>query len=190
MTAILGDTQGLTNQLASAETYKVMTELIELGVDRPALEEKRRESSKMQAEIYKYKGRLIERTEFANEGKVATVHIPQDEINKYSPLYNPAPLVQGDMLQTLGVQVAVVFKEYTDGRVTGAIRCNPGYGIAADLATHLGGGGHAFASGFKDVSGKPFNEIKSECIRKATELLAKIEEEKPDETVQYAYQTD
>lgn len=190
MTAILGDTQGLTNQLASAETYKVMTELIELGVDRPALEEKRRESSKMQAEIYKYKGRLIERTEFANDGKVATVHIPQDEINKYSPLYNPAPLVQGDMLQTLGVQVAIVFKEYTDGRVTGAIRCNPGYGIAADLATHLGGGGHAFASGFKDVSGKPFNEIKSECIRKATELLAKIEEEKPDEAVQYAYQTD
>ncbi|MDB5169344.1 MAG: hypothetical protein JWO41_700 [Candidatus Saccharibacteria bacterium] len=190
MTAILGDTQGLTNQLAKVDTYRAMTELVELGVDRPSLEEKRREASKMQLEIYKYKGRLIERTEFAYDGKIALVHIPQDEINTYSPLYNPGPLVQGDMLQTMGVQVAVVFKEYTDGRVTGAIRSNPGYGMAADLAKHLGGGGHAFASGFKDVSGKPFNEIKSECIRYASELLAKIEEEKPDETVQYAYQTD
>src|SRR5690606_32473499 len=33
MSAILGDTQGLANKLASAPTYRVMAELIELGVD-------------------------------------------------------------------------------------------------------------------------------------------------------------
>jgi nanoRNase/pAp phosphatase (c-di-AMP/oligoRNAs hydrolase) len=58
------------------------------------------------------------------------------------------------------------------------------------LAEHFGGGGHPYASGFKIQNGKPFNEVKSECIRVATELLAKLEQENTDETAQYAYTTD
>jgi phosphoesterase RecJ-like protein len=170
MTSILGDTQGLTNQLASADTYRVMAELIDSGVDRPMLEELRREYSKMPPEIFKYKAELIQRTELTSEDRIALVTIPQAEINSYSPLYNPAPLIQGDMLQTAGVQVAIVFKTYSDGHMTAAIRCNPGTGIGATLAESFGGGGHPFASGFK-VSGKPFDEVKSECITRATELI-------------------
>jgi len=170
MTSILGDTQGLTNQLASADTYRVMAELVESGVDRPALEEIRREYGKMPAEIFKYKAELITRTQLSEDGKIAWVSIPQQEINNYSPLYNPAPLIQNDMLQTVSVQVAVVFKEYSDGHLTAAIRCNPGAGIGAKLAEHFGGGGHPFASGFK-VSDKPFEQVKSDCIALATTLL-------------------
>ncbi len=189
MTSILGDTQGLTNQLASAETYRVMAELVDNGVDRPALEEMRREFGKMQPEIFKYKARLIERTEFATAGTIATVIVPQAEINKYSPLYNPAPLVQNDMLQVKDVRVAIVFKQYNDGRVTGAIRCSQNSPVGAELAGHLGGGGHAFASGFKITDGRPVNEIKSECISYAGQLLAKLEEGNSDEAIQYAYST-
>lgn len=169
-TSILGDTQGLTNQLATAETYRVMASLVEAGVDRPALEELRREYSKMPPEIFRYKAELIQRTQLVSDGVIAVVSIPQTEINSYSPLYNPAPLIQNDMLQTTGVRVAIVFKEYADGHLTAAIRCNPEAGIGAQLAEHFGGGGHPFASGFK-VSNKPFDEVKSECIVKATELL-------------------
>src|SRR5580658_4783783 len=43
MSSILGDTQGLSNQLASAETYRVMADFVAAGVDRPKLEELRRE---------------------------------------------------------------------------------------------------------------------------------------------------
>ena len=172
MTAILGDTQGLSNQLASADSYRVMGELLDLGVDRPALEERRRELSKMPATIFTYKGTLLQRTEFHDDGRIALITIPQAEINTYSPLYNPAPLVQGDMLQTIGVQVAVVMKHYADGKVTGAIRCNPGYGVGAELAEHLGGGGHAFASGFK-VTNRGFTEVKADCLSYCRELLAK-----------------
>lgn len=169
--SILGDTQGLTNQLASAETYRIMAELIDIGVDRPRLEELRREYGKMPPEIFRYKAELIKRTELVIDGKLAIVSVPQAEINRYSPLYNPAPLVQGDMLQTLGVEIAVVFKIYDDGKITGAIRCNPGAPIAAKLAEHLGGGGHTFASGFKITDGRKFDEIKSECLAKVTKLL-------------------
>jgi len=174
MTCILGDTQGLTNQLASAETYRVMAAMVDAGVNRPKLEELRREYSKMPPEIYKYKADLIKRTQFAVDSRLALVTIPQAEISQYSPLYNPGPLIQGDMLQTTGVEVAIVLKHYTDGKVTAAIRCNPTAGVAAELAQHFGGGGHTFAAGFKTTDGRPLDQIKSECLNFTTELLDKL----------------
>ena len=171
MTGILGDTQGLTNQLASAHTYEVMSELIAAGADRPALEELRRKASKMHESIYRYKGKLIERTEFANDNQIAFVSIPQAELVLYSPLYNPGPLIQTDMLQIEDVRVGVVFKVYDDGKITGMIRCNAGAEIANKIAVHFGGGGHGFAAGFKITDGRDINEVKSECISYTSELL-------------------
>ena len=189
-TSILGDTQGLSNQLTSAETYRVMAELTEGGVDRSKLEELRRAATKMPVSILHYKGELLKRAELTHDDKIATVTIPQDEITRFSPLYNPGPLVQGDLLQTQAVQVAIVFKTYDDGKITGAIRCNAGAAIAAELASSLGGGGHPYASGFKITNGKPFSEIKMECLATARQLLDRLKEDTPDETVQYAYSTD
>jgi len=174
--SILGDTQGLSNQLATAETYRIMTEMVAAGVDRPKLEEQRRLFSKMPLVIFKYKSVLMARTEFVDGGRIATVTVPQDEINQYSPLYNPAPLVQLDMLQTTGVEIAIVFKCYDGGKITAAIRSNLTAPVAAQLASRFGGGGHAHASGFKITEKKPFNEVKSECLKVATELLDKLPE--------------
>lgn len=172
--SILGDTQGLSNQLAKPATYRIVADMIEAGVDRGRLEEARRELGKMPAEIFKYKADLISRTEFAGDGRVAYLTVPQAEINQFSPMYNPAPLIQGDMLQTSGVEVAIVLKRYDDGRVTGAIRCNPAAGIAAQLAERFGGGGHAFASGFKVTDNKDFDRLKADCLKAAAELLDKL----------------
>ncbi|MGH7195390.1 MAG: DHH family phosphoesterase [Candidatus Saccharimonadales bacterium] len=171
MTAILGDTQGLANNLAGAETYQVMSQMVAAGVDRPQLEDARRELSKMAPEIFKYKAELIRRTEFYLSGKLAIVSIPQSEINQYSPLYNPAPLIQNDMLATDGVAIAVVLKNYDDGHTTAAIRCNSSAPIAAQLAEHFGGGGHLCAAGFKIQNGQSFDNLKSETIRCTGELL-------------------
>lgn len=173
LTAILGDTQGLSNALASASTYRVVANMIEEGLNRTKLEELRREHSKMPEVIYKYKAQLIDRTELHADGRIAIVVVPQAEINEFSPLYNPAPLIQNDMLQIEGVAIAIVLKHYDDGKVTGAIRSNHGFEIAADLAVHFGGGGHPNASGFKLTGGRSFDSIKSECISVATELLDK-----------------
>lgn len=189
MTAILGDTQGLSNQLTTADTYRAMAALTDAGVERPKLEEIRRATTKMPVSILHYKGELLKRAELSYEDSIATITIPQDEINRFSPLYNPGPLVQGDLLQTQGVRVAIVFKTYDDGKITGAIRCNAGSPIAAALAGSLGGGGHTYASGFKITNGKPFNEVKAECLRAAAELLDKLDEDNTDETVQYTYTT-
>ncbi len=174
MNAILGDTQGLSNSLATSKTYRIMADMIDSGVDRSRLEESRRAFGKMPQSIYRYKAELIKRTEFYVDGRLALVSIPQSEINDYSPLYNPAPLIQNDMLQTEGVGIGIVLKIYNDGHVTGAIRANPTFSVAAELAEHFGGGGHAYASGFKVKDSRSFEDIKMECIQQATELLSKV----------------
>lgn len=186
LTGILGDTQGLSNQLARAETYHAVGELVEQGVDRPALEELRRASSKMPESIFRYKAKLIERTELFADGRIALVTVPQDEIISYSPLYNPGPLIQTDMLQIDGVLVGIVCKVYDTGRITGMIRCNSSGGIGSDLAAALGGGGHAYAAGFKIQDGRSYDEIKKECIAKATELLDNLNKKDFDEAIQHA----
>lgn len=171
MTGILGDTQGLSNQLAKASTYKVMAELIDAGADRPTLEELRRTYSKMPETIYRFKADLITRTEFVCDGKLALVNLNQAEINTHSPLYNPGPLIQPEMLQVEGVEVGIVFKRYDDGKITAMIRCNNGAEIADKIATHFGGGGHGYAAGFKITDGRQFDDVKSECVNITTELL-------------------
>ncbi len=174
MTSILGDTQGLMNDLTKAGTYRAMADLTELGANRPKLEELRREQSKMPDVIYKYKGTLLQRTEFASEGTIAYVTIPQAEINEFSPLYNPGPLVQFDMLQVQGVRLCIVFKTYDDGKVTAALRANNGSPVAGKLAEYMGGGGHDYASGFKTESGKSFTDVKADCLSYAERLLAEL----------------
>ncbi len=177
MSSILGDTQGLTNGLTAASTYRTMADLYELGADRPKLEELRRNASKMVPIIYKYKGELIRRTELVADGHIAYVTVPQTEINEYSPLYNPAALVQFDMLQISDVQLGIVFKTYDDGHVTAALRANHGSPIAGKLAEHMGGGGHNYAAGFKVTDGRPFAEVQSDCIAYATQLLNNLVQE-------------
>ena len=171
MASILGDTQGLTNDLTSAQTYRIMADLTDLGANRSVLEEARREYGKMAQKIYRYKAALIDNTKFAVNGKLAYVKVTQSEINEYSPLYNPAPLIQFDMLQVRGVLLTIVFKSYDDGRVTAAIRANTGTPVAAKLAEHMGGGGHDYAAGFKILSSRSYEDIEAECVRYATELL-------------------
>jgi phosphoesterase RecJ-like protein len=174
LTAVLGDTQGLSNAQTKAHTYRMVANIIDAGVDRTRLEERRRELSKMSVAIFKYKAKLLERTEFVSDNRIAMIVIPNDEISEFSPQYNPKMLVQYEMLQTQDVQMSVVFKVYGNGRITAAIRCNTGAPIAHKLAEQFGGGGHPFASGFKVQDGRDFNDVKAACIAAATKLLDTI----------------
>src|SRR5690606_12557646 len=98
-----------------------MAELLELGVNRPKLEEIRRAFTRMAPKIFRYKADLIDHTEFHLDGKLATVVIPNDEITEFSPLYNPNALIQNEHLQTQEVLISVAIKHYDNGRITAAI---------------------------------------------------------------------
>ncbi len=186
MMAILGDTQGLSNELTTPQTYRTMAELSELGGDRLTLEDARRERGKMAQKIYKYKAELINRTEFSDDGSTAHLTIPQSELDEFSPLYNPIPLIQPDILQTKDVVVSIIFKTYDSGRVTASIRSVNGYPIADKIASSMGGGGHPHASGFKIEDGRTLSSIKDACLATAAKLIQQNKRDE-DEIIQYTF---
>ncbi len=175
---ILSDSLGLMSQATSARSIHVIAELVEGGVNLAELESLRRESLRRDHELIHYKGQLLQRVQFHADNRIATVTIPWEEIEKYSPSYNPSMLVIDDMRLAKGTDVAIAFKLYKDGKITAKIRCNYGFDIANKLAEHFGGGGHPLASGFKVTDGRSFEEIKAETIKVASELIAKAEKEK------------
>lgn len=185
-TAILSDSLGLVTDATTARSVHIIGELMEGGVSLAALETKRRELMRKSPELIKYKGELLQRIEYYAGNRIATVTIPWREIERYSPEYNPSMLVIDEMRGSVGTNVAISFKLYNDGHMTAKIRSNFGYPIAGKLAEHFGGGGHAYASGFKITQSRPFNEVKSECISVASDLLQQLERDKQHETIQHA----
>ncbi len=171
VSSILADSLGLSSDGTTPQTYRIVADLIEAGVNRSRLEEARRAFNKMPETIFRYKAELIKRTELQADGRIALLTVPYDEIKEYSPLYNPAPLIQTDMLQTERVLVAIVLKLYPNDKITGSIRCNYGGDVADKLALHFGGGGHSYAAGFKLENAKSIEEVKAECLKIAEELL-------------------
>ena len=102
---------------------------------------------KKPADILEYKAELIKRIEYHLDGKLATIHIPWEDIQEYSDRYNPSVLVLDEMRFVEGVEVACAIKTYPDGKLTGKLRCNKP--VAGAIAGYFGGGGHSYAAGFK-----------------------------------------
>jgi phosphoesterase RecJ-like protein len=169
--SIMSDSLGLTTDATSARSIHIIAELVERGVNIASLESRRREMNRKSADILLYKARLIERIAYSDDGRVATIDIPWEEIEAYSQEYNPSILVMDEMRLVEGVDIAIAFKIYKDGRYTAKLRSNYGKPIARELAEHFGGGGHQYASGFKITDGRAFADVKAECIALAKELL-------------------
>lgn len=175
--SILADSLGLMSQGTSARSIHIIAELVENGVNLAELDNARRELMRKSVDLVRYKADLLNRIEYHNDNRIATVDIPWNEIEKFSNAYNPSMLVIDDMRLTEGTEIAIAFKEYRDKKVTAKIRANYGHPVAGKLAELFGGGGHPYASGFKILDGRPLNEIKSECIKLANELLDQTKQE-------------
>jgi phosphoesterase RecJ-like protein len=78
---------------------------------------------------------------------LALIHIPWEDIQKYSDQYNPSVLVLDEMRLVEGVEIGVAIKTYPDGKATGKLRSN--LPIAETVAGYFGGGGHKYAAGFR-----------------------------------------
>lgn len=147
LAGLLSDSLGLSTQNVGESAYTVAGKLAALGASPAVIEERRREFMKKSAEILKYKGVLIERIEYFLDGKLAVIRIPWEEIQQYSDQYNPSVLVLDEMRLVEGVEIGVAIKTYPDGKLTGKLRSN--LPISAEVAGFFGGGGHAYAAGFR-----------------------------------------
>ena len=167
--SMLADTLGLTTEPVDSTAFRDVAALIDLGASIHEIDNRRRSYMKKSPEIVSYKGSLLQRIEYLIDGKLAWLVIPWDEIQRYSPLYNPSMLALEELRNTQGVELAVSIKTYPDGKITGKIRAND-KPLAGELAAHFGGGGHDYAAGFKTMDWK-LPELKQELIKKSQELL-------------------
>lgn len=181
--AILSDSLGLTSEATTARSIHIVGELVERGVQLAQLDNMRRNMMRKSPELIRYKGELLQRVEYFDNDRIATVTIPWKEIERYSHAYNPSMLVLDEMRWTERTDVAIAFKLYRDGKITAKIRTNYGKAIAGELAAAFGGGGHPYASGFKVTDGTSFDEIKSKCIALASELLDTVQQEGHHEAI-------
>jgi phosphoesterase RecJ-like protein len=147
LASILGDTLGLSTQSVTEATIQAVAGLMRAGAHPADIEQKRREFMKKPADILAYKGQLIERIEYHCDNKLATIHIPWEDIERYSDRYNPSILVLDEMRLVEGVEVAIAIKTYPDGKMTGKIRAN--IPVCDKIAGYFGGGGHAYSAGYK-----------------------------------------
>lgn len=144
---LLSDTLGLTSAGVTSDTFRIAADLQDLGANISDLEEKRKEFMKKSQRILAYKAELIQRIDYSLEGQLSTIHIPWEEIQKYSDEYNPNVLILEEMKMVEGVKVAVAIKTYPDGKLTGKIRSS--LPISDKIAGFFGGGGHPYAAGFR-----------------------------------------
>ncbi len=145
--SIMSDSLGLTTDGTTSSSIRAIARLVDAGVKPSDMEAARRELMKKPAHVLEYKAKLIERIEYHLDGKLAIIHIPWDEIEEYSDLYNPSMLVLDEMRLVEGVEIAVALKTYPDGKITGKLRVNAP--IADKIAGYFGGGGHPYAAGFR-----------------------------------------
>ena len=155
------DTRGLSTEAVTPETIRLIADMVEAGVSLSELDEARMAMNRRDEDVSKYKGELLQRVEVDYDLALATVDISWEEIEKYSDRYNPAVLVLDEMRLINGVDIAIAYKTYPDGKILAKIRSNRSAPLAAQLAEHFGGGGHPQAAGFK-LRGEDFTTVKNQ----------------------------
>lgn len=171
LSAMLSDSLGLTTPNVNAASYRAAARLTELGASATDIEDRRREFMKKAPEILAYKASLIERIEYYLDGRLAIVHVPFDEIQKYSDAYNPGALIGDELRLVEGVIISCVIKTYPDGKLTARLRASQP--VAEELAGYFGGGGHKYAAGFRIY--ETLENSLPEIIAASDKVLAQVE---------------
>lgn len=174
--ALMSDSLGLTTPNVTPETYHFAGKLAALGASNTEIENRRREFMKKSPDILAYKGKLIEQIEYYLDGALAVVRVPWEDIQAYSDKYNPGALIGDELRLVENVALSVVIKTYPDGKVTGRLRGN--LPIAEQVAGFFGGGGHAYAAGFRVYD--EYDTILRELIQASDKAL------KDHETTQHS----
>lgn len=176
--SIMSDSLGLISESTTAASVRIVAEAIDKGVSLARLDSRRKEFQKKQPELLVYKGELLKRVNYLAGGQLAYITIPWEEIEKYSPLYNPSMLVIDEMRQVTGVKMAVALKSYPDGRITAKLRSNYGNPLCDKIAEKFGGGGHPYASGFRVTDGSGLEDILGKCEK---EFITEISKQEKDQ---------
>lgn len=177
--AILADTGNLVYSNTTVNTVETVAAMMKKGVDLAELHRRHRAASFLQADLLKFKGKLIERIEYFLDGRLAVAIVSPGELKEYAERHDPSDLVIREMQNVRGVVMAATLRDYGT-KIKGSLRANAA--VASNTAAHFGGGGHPMAAGFR-VEGKGVIEVRDELVKVAAEKIAEYDSKKESESV-------
>lgn len=157
--SILTDTGGFRYSNTTSLTHKVVSSLINYGVETAEI--CRRIFETRSCEKVKLMGLVISNLEFFHNGKIAYASITKEHLNKAGSKNDDSEGFVDIGRSIIGVEVSVLLRETEDGSVKVNLRSNS-YVDVSEIAVSFCGGGHKRAAGFKS-SGKA-SDVKEQIL--------------------------
>ncbi|MCR4876896.1 MAG: DHH family phosphoesterase [Clostridiales bacterium] len=138
------DTGNFSFDCTDPEAFRVMGDLMETGFPLAELSMKMfRERDKPQLRLL---GRAIGNMSFVSQGRIAVMTLTKQDFEECGAMAEHADTLVNFGLETVGTQMAVLARESDDGRIKFSLRARAPLTVD-DVASSLGGGGHARAAG-------------------------------------------
>lgn len=164
--AIQTDTGSFRYENASADSFRIAAELVELGA-------KPWEISRIVLEGYslsrlKLLQKTLETLEFYHDGKIGMMTISSGMFDETEARPIDSERFVDYPRFVSGVELSVLIKQMKDNGYKFSLRSNSHVDVA-ELAAHFGGGGHARAAGFESKG--PLDVVKRDFLKEADQFF-------------------
>ncbi|MBR4538415.1 MAG: bifunctional oligoribonuclease/PAP phosphatase NrnA [Clostridia bacterium] len=144
--AISTDTGNFRFQNTNAETFSIMAELMDAGLDLPAVA---RPIHQLREEPHlRLLGRALDSLKIFAGGKCACMKLTQADYEAAHALQEHNTNIVNYALDIPGVEMAFLAEERESGQVKASLRALPPWNVA-EIARSFGGGGHTLAAGLR-----------------------------------------
>ena len=121
-----------------------MGDLVEAGLPLTELNMRLfREKSMPQLKLL---GRAIEKMHYEENGRISVMTLTEQDFRECGALAEHADMIVNYGLETIGTKMAMLARESDDGKIKFSLRARAPWTVD-DVASRLGGGGHARAAG-------------------------------------------
>jgi len=165
-TAISTDTGGFRYSNTTAQTHKVVADLLSLGVD--AAEISRQVFDITSYEKVKLTGAAIQSLELFAEGRIAVMTLDNETIMNAGAAEEDSNGIINIARNIRGVEVAAMLRQLDNGEIRVNLRSNTYVDVSA-VAERYSGGGHKRAAGFTAI-GDP-EQVKAGLIEELQKVL-------------------
>jgi len=165
-TGIVFDTGSFRYPKTTAETFKIASHLVSLGVDPFGVYESLYESNSLSS--FQLRGRILASMEILEDGKMISMKLTPDMITDTKGSFSEGESTINAPFTVKGVIASLLVKQDVEGPVKISMRSKGNIDVAK-LAIKNGGGGHKNAAGYKIKL--PFEEAYTKAVADMKEFF-------------------
>jgi len=164
---IIYDTGSFAYPKTSESTFACALDLVRSGVQPYEMHRRMYESAS--SGVLMLQKAVISSLELAAEGRIALLSLKKEDLASSGASYEDAEDLVNIPLQDKVVEVSVLFKENSEGRLRCSLRSKGAVNVAR-IAQDFGGGGHKTAAGFTCAA--PLARAKGDVLQSITQAIA------------------